>query len=51
MTFYNSNDPNKELIRQRVLVEVFYTGVFGGINKDMIKKVVQEKVDPENYCL
>lgn len=51
ITFLNSNDPNKEATRPRVLVEVLYTGTFGGINKDMVKKVVQEKVDPNAECL
>ena len=50
ITFFNSSDPNKEVTRPRVLVEVLYTGIFGGINKDMVKKVVQEKVDPHSQC-
>ena len=50
MTFFNSNDPNKEIIRQRVLVEVLYTGVFGGISKDKIKKLLQEILDPNGQC-
>lgn len=51
LTFFNNSDPNKFTSRPRVLLEVFYTGVYGGINKDMIKRVVQEAVDPNGCCL
>ena len=51
LTFYNNSDPNKSTSRPRVLLEVFYTGVYGGINKDMIKRLVQDTVDPNGYCL
>jgi hypothetical protein len=51
VTFYTNSDPNKEMTRPRVLVEVFNSGVFGSTNKDKIKKLVQEKLDPNSYCL
>ena len=50
VTFYNNADPNKEMTRPRVLVEVFNSGVFGSQNKDKIKKLVQERLDPNGYC-
>ena len=50
VSFYNSNDPNKELTRPRVLAEVLYTGAYGGINKEKIKKLLQEKLDPNGEC-
>lgn len=51
LTFFNNSDPNKSTPRPRVLLEVFYTGVYGGINKDKIKKAVQEAIDPNGCCL
>ena len=51
MTFYNSNDPNRLISRPRVLVEVFYTGVYAGVQKKKIQATVQEMLDPEHVCL
>ncbi len=51
MTFHNSNDPNKLVPKPRVLVEVFYTGVYAGIEKKKIQSTVQDMLDPQSYCL
>ena len=51
VTFHNSSDPNKLISRPRVKVEVFYTGVYGGIDKRMIHSTVQDTLDPEHACL
>lgn len=53
VTFYNNTDPNKEITRPRVLVEVFYTRQFLGhfTKKEIIKKLLQEKLDPSGNCL
>jgi len=50
VTFYNNTDPNKDITRPRVLVEIFYTGVYSGINKDHIKRLMREKLDPNGQC-
>jgi len=49
ITFMSSNDPNKNKIRPRVLLEVLFSGVFS-INKDLIKKITQDVLDPEKEC-
>ncbi len=51
VTCHNSNDPNKLVSKPRVLVEVFYTGVYAGIEKKKIQSTVQEMLDPQSYCL
>jgi len=50
VTFYSSSDENKFNSRPRVLVEVFYTGYWGKIDKDMIKKAVIANLDPSQLC-
>ena len=49
-TFYNNTDPNRDITRPRVLVEVFYTRGYVGVKKDSIKSLVQEKLDPSGHC-
>ena len=36
--------------RPRVLVEVFYTGYWGKIDRDMVKKAVATNLDPNQQC-
>ena len=50
VSFYNSNDPNKEISRPRVLIEILYTGAYGGVNKEAIKKLLQQTLDPNGSC-
>ncbi len=45
----NSNDPNKDHTRPRVLIEVLFSGVFS-VNKEKIKKTVSDILDPEGEC-
>ena len=48
--FFNSSDPEKDVFKPRVLVEVFYTGMWGGLSKDMIKQAVVNTLDPSEQC-
>ncbi len=49
--FYNSSDPDRFSFKPRVLVEVFYTGMYGvGLPKELIKKAVSEHLDPDSNC-
>lgn len=49
--FYNSSDPEKLNFKQRVLVEVFYTGMYGvNLPKEQIRGAVIQHLDPENIC-
>lgn len=47
-TFYNSAHPDKTEFRPRVRVEVFYTGVYEGVDSRLVKKLISQHLDPES---
>ena len=46
-TFYNSAHPDKGEFRPRVKVEVFYTGVYEGVDSRLVRKLVCQHLDPD----
>ena len=51
VTSYNYiSDKTTTRPRPRVLVEVFYT-TSPGIRGELVKRILQEKLDPDGHCL
>ena len=46
-TFYNSAHPDKGQFKPRVRVEVFYTGVYEGVDSRLVRKLISQHLDPE----
>ena len=48
--FYNHTDKSKLTPRPRVLLEIFHSGTIAGIDKDKVKRMVQDTLDPNDCC-